>query len=244
MLTVFVSSILNKIKGKLTYMNLGTRLKEARKAKGYTQADVAKAAGVSRVAISQWETGDTKQARPSNLMRACTFLGVDAEEMVFGTQKSQHGDSAKKNKSHDNVLPLTPSERMRAVPVISKIPAGDPREIIDAYPPGEGIAVEWSDRGSKYTFALQVTGDSMAPDFNEGDVIIVDPEVPAAPGRYVVARCKGINGTFKKYRARGMTDNGMQTFELVPLNPDYGTLQSDRDECEIIGVMIEHRKKY
>lgn len=37
-------------------------------------------------------------------------------------------------------------------------------------------------------FALQVIGDSMAPEFEHGDVIVVEPEGHATDGSFVVAR--------------------------------------------------------
>lgn len=40
-------------------------------------------------------------------------------------------------------------------------------------------------------FALLVYGDSMLPEFADGDVIIVEPEGQAHDGSYVVARCAG-----------------------------------------------------
>lgn len=39
---------------------------------------------------------------------------------------------------------------------------------------------------AKAPFALQVLGDSMEPEFRDGAVIIVDPNVPAFDGAYVV----------------------------------------------------------
>ena len=40
-------------------------------------------------------------------------------------------------------------------------------------------------------FALMVLGDSMAPEFVEGDVIIIEPEGVAQDGSYVLAQLDG-----------------------------------------------------
>ena len=40
-------------------------------------------------------------------------------------------------------------------------------------------------------FALMVLGDAMAPEFNEGDVIVVEPGGLATDGAYVVAFAQG-----------------------------------------------------
>lgn len=81
----------------------------------------------------------------------------------------------------------------------------------------------------------------MNPVFNEGDLVIIDPDESPRPGDYVVASNGGDEATFKKYRPRGIDENGQEVFELVPLNEDYPPMHSDRQHIEIIGVMVEHR---
>ena len=41
------------------------------------------------------------------------------------------------------------------------------------------------------SFALMVLGDSMAPEFAEGDIIVIEPEGLATDGAYVLAYCGG-----------------------------------------------------
>jgi SOS-response transcriptional repressor LexA len=47
-------------------------------------------------------------------------------------------------------------------------------------------------------FALRVIGDSMAPEFQDGHIIIVDPAMPAQSGAYVVIDYQG-ETTFRQY---------------------------------------------
>jgi phage repressor protein C with HTH and peptisase S24 domain len=49
--------------------------------------------------------------------------------------------------------------------------------------------IEWigSDIKGEHNFALRVKGDSMEPEFNEGDIII-SPTAKAVTGDYVVAK--------------------------------------------------------
>lgn len=95
---------------------------------------------------------------------------------------------------------------------------------------------------SNDAFALIIRGRSMLPEFREGDRIIVDPEVVPIPGDYVVAQNGEDEATFKKYKEIGTDENGNKVIELVPLNPDFPTMRSDRDPIRIIGTMIEHRR--
>ena len=99
------------------------------------------------------------------------------------------------------------------------------------------------------TYATVLIGRSMEPEFFEGDIIVVDPTLSPLPGDFVIAQREsqftdGVESTFKKYRPKGVNENGQNVFELVPLNPDYQTFRSDREHLEIVGVMVEHRRAY
>lgn len=82
----------------------------------------------------------------------------------------------------------------------------------------------------------------MEPDFVEGDLILIDPELSPQPGDYVVAKNGEDEATFKKYRARGVTEDGKEIFELVPLNEDFAVRSSAKEKFNIIGVLVEHRR--
>jgi SOS-response transcriptional repressor LexA len=58
---------------------------------------------------------------------------------------------------------------------------------IRAEAPGDGLDL----CGSGEPFALMVLGDSMAPEFREGDIVIVEPEGLARDGSYVLAEVNG-----------------------------------------------------
>lgn len=141
--------------------------------------------------------------------------------------------------------------RMKKIPVISEVQAGlmtnhgDPDIAGAAIENGDYIFVD--EELPDGSFALRLRGDSMEPTFSQGDIVVIDPTIRPLPGDFVIAqRCDGAESesTFKKYRSRGTDTQGREIFELVPLNPDYPTLCSDREQCQIVGVMIEHRRRY
>lgn len=132
----------------------------------------------------------------------------------------------------------------RAVPIIDWVRAGQLREMVDPYPPGVGDGVVYVDPDcGRGVVALRIKGDSMEPEFREGDVIIVDPAIAPLPGDFVVVRNGSHEATFKKYRPRGIGPDGREVFELVPLNDDYPTMRSDMEPLVIVGTMVEHRKR-
>lgn len=63
---------------------MGTRLKKAREEAKITQQALADYIGLSRAAIAQWETGNTKNIRPENLFKAAEKLSKSAKWLALG----------------------------------------------------------------------------------------------------------------------------------------------------------------
>lgn len=129
------------------------------------------------------------------------------------------------------------------VPVISYMQVGQWREMSEQASGFDGnveYVIAGFDIGLR-SFGLWLRGDSMSPQFKEGDLNIVDPDEAPKAGDFVIATNGQSEATFKKYRVRGEYDNGQPRFELVPLNDDHETLSTDQTSIVIIGVVVEHR---
>ena len=70
---------------ELIRRSLGEVLKEYRQQSGMTQEYVAEALGVSRQAVSKWETG-VAEPSTSNLLALAKLYGVDPGELLRGVQ--------------------------------------------------------------------------------------------------------------------------------------------------------------
>ena len=66
---------------------VATRIREARRALGLTQDELARRIGVSRSAIAQWETDRTGQVR-ANLARVAAVLGVSIGYLITGESEA------------------------------------------------------------------------------------------------------------------------------------------------------------
>lgn len=163
--------------------------------------------------------------------------GEDLSLKIGMKLKNLNWWSEKENSFDRNVeAALRPA---RTVPLISFVAAGRLTEVIDPYELGaceDNIPIYGET--SRYAFALRILGDSMEPEFAEGDIVIIDPEVTPQPGDFVVAKNSEEEATFKKYRPRGRNEKGDEYFELVPLNPDYPTMRSDHEHLKVIGTMV------
>jgi transcriptional regulator with XRE-family HTH domain len=63
--------------------SVGTRIRDLRRAMRMTQEDLAKACGVSRSAVAQWETDRAGQLR-DNIGRIAAALGSSADMLLEG----------------------------------------------------------------------------------------------------------------------------------------------------------------
>lgn len=142
-------------------------------------------------------------------------------------------------------------QRTRLIPILSYVQAGNltNHSSLDSVVDLSNCEFISVDADYPECFALIIKGNSMEPLFKEDDIIIVEPYTNPHPGDFVVARRDsdfsfGTETTFKKYRTRGINRYGNPIFELVPLNEDYPTFNSEMDHLIIVGVMIEHRRKY
>jgi transcriptional regulator with XRE-family HTH domain len=67
-------------------MQIGTRIRDARQDRGWTQERLAEAVGVSRSAVAQWETGRAGQLT-GHLSRIAEVLDVGIEHLTHGRNK-------------------------------------------------------------------------------------------------------------------------------------------------------------
>lgn len=218
-------------------MKFGERLEAAMAFMNWGPSDLAARSGVAMPTIS----AITKRGSDRTNYKEALVSAFPRERVSQRWLRDGTGSMGYKDRSEPNVTPAQIG--VRRVPVISPIQAGEWAEIVDIFQPGD--ASEWlltDIELSEGAFALDIRGNSMLPDFNPGDRVIIDPAVSPQPGDFVAAKNGEQEATFKKYRPRGMDAQGNMVFELVPLNEDYPTLRSDVQPIRIVGTMVEHRK--
>jgi SOS-response transcriptional repressor LexA len=137
-----------------------------------------------------------------------------------------------------NVEPVA-ARKTRPVPVISWVMAGKWNEVRDTFQSRD--ADEWieTEAKGKSVFVLRVKGDSMEPEFKEGEIVIINPHVEAKTGDYVIVKNDGDEATFKQLRLYG------ETTVLHPLNPKCPDIALKKgDRYHIVGKVVEEQKRY
>lgn len=201
-------------------------MKAKRKALGISLREAAKLAGISHVHVKDIENDKIKPSfeKIINLLKA---YKADIQEFLKEIDYRQA-----------NVEPV-PIGKLNPVPIISWVAAGSWQAAYEVCQPGD--ADEWvnSDVQGQNIFALRVKGDSMEPEFTEGDIIVLDPNEIPNPGDYVVVRNDEDEATLKQLKQYGKTQ------VLHPLNSKYPDIElSENHQYVIVGKVVEKKKRY
>ena len=202
--------------------------------------DLARAVGVKPPSVSDWLSGKSKNMDGPNLVRAAKFLKVNSTWLGTGLGKPTDIDKESDFKNVEFA-----SLELKKIPVLDFVQAGLFKEVdYDGLIPLSHTYTDYLGKNPEAIFSVIVEGNSMSPDFIQGDKLIIDAALAPKPGCFVIAQNGSNEATFKKYRLVGFDEHGREEFELVPLNPDYPTLSSKEHDITIIGVMVRHMRDY
>lgn len=209
---------------------------------GLSQADIMRATNAARGTVSGWVNG-TNSPSAKHLESLAECLKTTSSWLLTG-QDLQSRPAIKEPNGNVTFI-NTP---LRQVPLLDYVQAGLFHEV--GYDGINPLGTSWTTyEGARpeCIFCLKVEGLSMAPEFMPGDELVVDGSLEARPGSLVIAQeiQHGVaRTTFKKYRVIGINEFGVDVIELVPLNPDFPTLNSTQIEISIIGVVVAHNRLF
>lgn len=215
------------------------RIQQKLNEKNLKQSDIARATGKSTAAVAKWLSGQNVP-RAENLKAIAKLLNVSDDWLLTGKGTAE---LSRNNVSNVSIID-TP---LRQVPLLDYVQAGLFHEV--GYDGLNPLGTSWTTyEGARpeCVFSLKVEGMSMSPEFMPGDELIVDGSLEAKPGSLVIAqevKHGTASTTFKKYRVIGVNEFGVDIIELVPLNPDYPTLNSNQIDISIIGVVVRHNRE-
>lgn len=203
------------------------RLKQARKNKKFSQAELSRLLGVTQQAVGKWETGRSTPD-PGTVARLAEILDTTADALL-GLQQPEFTAPV-----GDHFVSYSESP----IPVVGTVRAG------------YGALAFEEDYGTEYAcvkdpssyFYLVVKGDSMEPRISDGDLALVHRQSTLENGELgVMVYGTDGEGTLKKYIRRG------NAVVLHPFNPDYEDMVIKGEELDhlyIAGKVVETKTKW
>ncbi len=152
------------------------KLVAARNAKGWSQADLAARAKISQQAVGKLEAGTAKTSK--FLVRIAAALDVAPADLDDDFQDAPAQQISGFRPPPDILGP-------RDLPVFSAVEGG-PGEMVVSTDPIEWVQRPWFLREVKEGYAVVVTGESMIPVYEPGDIVIVNPRLPAIPNKNAI----------------------------------------------------------
>lgn len=213
------------------------RLKQARLQTGLSQAQVAAAVGMKQPSYSHLEAKGEGSVLVVQLAKA---LGVTPDWLATGEGAMTKSAGIMENPAKYSATNTEPAPWPAGlVPLVSSVQAGTWCEAVDNFQPGE--AEEWVPAPAKHSphaYALRVTGTSMEPRFREGEIIVVDPEISADSGKFVVAKKTGSHEVTLKQLIR----EGGESY-LKAMNPHWPEpiirMTEDWNVCGVVICKLE-----
>jgi len=203
-------------------MAIKDNIKRFRKEARLSQPQLAKLCGwESQSRVSNYETG-LRSPSTEDLKQIAHALKISLVKLIEGYDTTLHTSFA-----NYEVQPT--HQPISSVPVLDLVQAGAFREAFEDLENAEYIATDAKVR--THTYALRVVGDSMIPVFQAGMIVIVEPDMAAISGDYVIAKNGDNEATLKQ-----LIKDGADWY-LKPLNPQYP--MKSANNVNIVGVVIQ-----
>ena len=236
-------------------MTPGARIRAAREAKGLTQLQLAEKIGnISKNGLSLWENNKN---RPDfdKLIKLCEILNIPADEILglkIDTERpsleeiernrkirilDEHGLEMVDfvvNKEYSRVT-ANAKKKARILKVDwYSVPASAGTGTFLDNDPSESILVYESIEAERADFAVSVSGDSMEPEFHDGDKVFVQQQNSIDEGEIGIFVING--DAFIKELGRNC---------LISLNPKYKPIHLHPDDSvyccgKVLGIVDEY----
>ena len=196
-------------------MTVGSRIKEAREAKGLTQEELGRAVRTTKQTIFKYESGIVTNIPLDRLEQIATVLSVSAAFLM--------GWETNEDKIPDNIIPMP---EMKQIPLIGTIACGTPitaeQNVEDLVDIPKHIHAD---------FALRCKGDSMINvRIFDGDIVYIRQQ-PTVENGEIAAVLIDNEATLKKVR------RFPERLILEPANPTFEPLVYIGEEMNNVHIL-------
>ena len=191
-------------------MKMGDRIKELRKKSGMTLEELGQRLDppVNRAAVSKWEKGRVENIKRTHIQQMAELFDVAPSYLMCYNE--------------------IPVPKQGLLPVLGRVSAGT-GVIAEEDVIGYESADERYDNGEY--FYLQVSGDSMSPKIDDGDLVLVHRQTSVDSGTVGVFSVDGEDGFVKKV----FYDE--ETIVLHSFNPYYPDMRFEGPDVLRVYVM-------
>ena len=215
----------------MTMSNLGSRIAQARSGRGFSQAKIGEACGVTRAAVTQWESNETIPETPK-LIPLSDILDVAIDWLLKGKSESPDLPPVV-NPPGGGYVPVPESS--------GRLAAGHGAEDQDAetrdvhYFSENTIRYELNARPEDCE-VIRVEGDSMVPTLRPHDRVMVDLSKKAPSPGGVFALFDGLSVIVK--RLEYIHGSDPPTVRIISDNDRHPNYERTLEEAHIIGRVI------
>lgn len=213
-------------------MTIGEKIAARRKELKLTLEDVGNAVGVGKSTVKKWETGYIANMRRDKISLLAKVLQMNPSEFIEDDSDDLYETS--------NISYAINRDNIYSIPVFESVSAGlgayASDEIVDYIP-----VVLNNPYDADETMAIRVSGDSMYPKIEDGDIIIVRKTESVESGSIAVLLLDNEEGLVKKIKY------GDGWVELHSINPEYKTKVfkgTDIQRLQIVGLVIGSYKTF
>lgn len=204
-------------------MSIGANIKKKRLEADMTLEELANIIGISRQTMSRYETGIINNI-PSDKIEQLAEILHTTPAFLMGWE--------------ENAMLVT--EQVFRFPVIGSISAGYDGDACEQYTGEVALipAASLHGRPAADYFLLKVKGDSMYPQFMDGDRVLVLRCASVDSGSIAVVLYNGSEATLKKVNYV----YGEDWMELMPINPEYKPKRIEGNElqlCKVLGKVVQ-----
>ena len=196
-------------------MSIERNIKRLRELKQLSQEEFGKIAGVSSKAVSTWEN-DIKVPRMEAIQKIADYFGLKKSNIIEDTESSN--------------IEILPKNEIRIIPVYESVSAGFGAsardEVVDYIP----LFIA-NDYEAAETLCIKVSGNSMYPKIEDGDVIQVHKQDMVDSSQIAVVLVDGDEGFVKKIHLE------KDYIELISINPEYPPKRFDKEEMNRVSIV-------
>ncbi len=204
------------------------RLRLCREDSRETLEQIGQLTGVNKSTVMRWERGDTSKINLPTLYALARHFHVNP---VWLQGLSDDPTVREDTTSAADVVP---------VPIIGAVRAGCGGVVFEDPSGTEPVDASLL-RGNDEFFWLRVTGDSMTPEINDRDLVLVRRQDRVDSGRYAVVMVDGEEGLVKRVV---YSENWV---ELQSVNPYYPPRRFEGESIRavtIVGLVVESKRKF